>query len=390
VALAQGPRYSKPAFTLGDFMHDNKIALGIAALMTAAAALISEWFANPQHRIWHATACLIFMLAFAQSHFGPRGRGWNLWLVLCAASAACAAWFGGFGISPALYVIVGSIAFERLPKPQFWLLMIALNSILLLRLTQTSGFGWALSGMGAYVGFQLFGLLMSSTSLKLENANLALLQSNAELNATRALLAEGVRSGERLRLSRELHDVCGHKLTALKLTLRQAVQRGALQGEDLQLTHSLTDQLLDDVRGVVSTLRHSDGVDLRAAMRALQQCWRTPAIELKLPDDLRTPDFESAQQLLRITQEAITNAARHGDAKTVAIEIREDEETYHLHIQDDGKGKPPFSAGNGLSGMRERVAALGGDLQITANLPQGVRLSARWPRKPSVLLEPIS
>lgn len=369
-------------------MQQNQVALGIAALMTAGAALLSEWFSNPQSRVWHASACLIFMAAFVWSHFGPKGRGWSVALVLCASSAACATWFGGFGISPALYVIVGSLAFERLPRAQFWLLMTAINGLLLWRLSHFSGFGWALSGMAAYVGFQLFGLLMTSTSVKLEATNQALLQSNAELNAARALLAEGARNGERLRLSRELHDVCGHKLTALKLTLRQAVQRGALQGEDLQLTQNLTDQLLDDVRGVVSTLRHSDGVELRAAMRALQQCWRTPAITLNLPDDLRTPDFDSAQHLLRITQEAITNAARHGDAKHVTIDILEDQDTYCLRIRDDGKGKVPFNAGNGLSGMRERVAALGGHLQLEANAPRGVAVSVRWPRASTALLEP--
>jgi signal transduction histidine kinase len=369
-------------------MSENRFALCFAALITATAALLSEWFAAPQSRLPHAAACLVFMGAFLWIQFKPTGRGWNVALVLSAASATCAVWFGGFGISPALYVIVGSQAYERLPRSQFWLLMIAINALLLVRLTQDSGLAWATSGLAAYGGFQIFGLLMTSTSVKLEAANHALMQSNAELHATRALLAEGARSGERLRLSRELHDVCGHKLTALKLTLRQAVHNGALLGEDLQLTQSLTDQLLEDVRGVVSTLRHSDGVDLRAAMRALQQVWRTPNIALSLPENLRTADFDSAQQLLRITQEAITNAARHGDAKNISIEIIEDSDAFVLNVRDDGKGKPPFNIGNGISGMRERLQSLDGTLELLPNTPTGVHLTVRWPQVRTANLEP--
>ena len=94
-------------------------------------------------------------------------------------------------------------------------------------------------------------------------------QTNADLLATRSLLAESARDPERLRLARELHDVAGHKLTALKLNLTALAAQRQLAAAALdQGGAQLADELLGDIRGVVAQMRQHDGLDLRARARA--------------------------------------------------------------------------------------------------------------------------
>src|SRR5690606_14700338 len=92
---------------------------------------------------------------------------------------------------------------------------------------------------------------------------------NAELRATRALLAESSRLGERMRISRELHDLVGHHLTALSLNLEVASHLVSGQAhEHVRQAQSVARLLLSDVREVVSQLREHDSIDLTAALEA--------------------------------------------------------------------------------------------------------------------------
>src|SRR5690606_12300134 len=110
-----------------------------------------------------------------------------------------------------------------------------------------------------HASFQAFAGLTAWFAIGAERARDALATANADLLATRALLAETARDGERLRLSRELHDVAGHKLTALKLNLA-ALARDPRLAADPQaaLCARLADELLADIRGVVAQMRQGD------------------------------------------------------------------------------------------------------------------------------------
>lgn len=99
----------------------------------------------------------------------------------------------------------------------------------------------------------------------------------------------------------------------------------------------------------------------------------------------RAPNLEHAVALLRVAQEGLTNAVRHSDAAKVEIELAQEDKTLTangstliLSVSDDGNGARQLIRGNGLNGMAERLAALGGSLQITQLAP-GLRLSARLP-----------
>ena len=355
-----------------------------AALLTCAAVLISEWQGqSASHRLIFSGCVITFALSFLYGQRAPANQtGWSVVLVLQAISAMGAVAMGGFGMTPALYVILSSQLYERLvagARAQFWLMLLLMNVVLFWRLSQGSNFAWAISGLAAYIGFQMFGLIMASNARALQTSNDLLRNSHAELSAARALLSESARAEERLHLSRELHDVCGHKLTALKLTLRASAATGSLQGETLALTQQLTDELLSDIRSVVSTLRAHEGIDLSRALAGLAALFQTPKVVLALDPSLRVPALGPAQALLRTAQEALSNAARHGLAKHVRISLTQTESATVLRIDDDGRGRLPIAPGNGLLGMRERIEEQGGELMIAENSPTGISVLATLP-----------
>jgi signal transduction histidine kinase len=347
-------------------MHGNSKILRFAAIMTWVAAFVSEWFdlMKGNDRYVFAAFAIAFIAAFIWLEQRPERKGFSPALMVQIVGATGAVYFGGFGVTPALYVILGVALVERLPRHQFWIVMILINSVLFYKLVRYSDWAWALTGFAAYGGFQIFGMVMAGNASALAKANQDLMASNAELVAARSLLAESERASERMNLSRELHDVCGHKLTALKLTMRQAGVDGTLSGESLALSQQLADEILSDIRSVVSTLRQYEGIDLRASLMALCQSWQKPLVSLHMSENLKVNNLSIAHTLLRVAQEATTNAAKHGLAKMVRIELVESSEALEMRINDDGKTPNKITFGNGLNGMKERLAAHSGTLSI--------------------------
>src|SRR5690606_597714 len=145
---------------------------------------------------------------------------------------------------------------------------------------------------------------------------------NADLLATRALLADSARDAERLRVARELHDVAGHKLTALTLNLRALAAEPGLAGhQGLDVARQLAGELMGDLRQVVQQLREDRGLDLATALHALAAPLPRPALRLDIADDVRIGDPQVAEALLRMVQEALTNSARHGQARHLDVAI---------------------------------------------------------------------
>ena len=229
--------------------------------------------------------------------------------------------------------------------------------------------------------FQLFAIMTAWYAVTAQRSRDALVELNAELLATRALLDERVRDSERLRLSRELHDVAGHKLTALKLNLGALQRRPAFAEEpQLALCTQLADELLGDIRGVVQQLRLHDGVDLREMIERLAAPFPRPRLQLQMDAGLRVASLEQAEAVLRTVQEALTNAARHGKAENLWLSVQRDADQLRLELRDDGRvGHGELHFGNGLTGMRERLQAAGGGVQARRDPAGGVQLSAWLP-----------
>lgn len=212
----------------------------------------------------------------------------------------------------------------------------------------------------------------------------------AEQMAGEALLAEQMRYSERMQIARELHDLMGHHLTALNLQLQLggallAREDRSAAAQALARAEGVAAQLLADVREAVSQQRSSQRIDLSAALQALAEGIASTRIELRLDDAARDLGPRAAHALLRCVQEGVTNSVRHASARRVRVELRGDGDEVAVSIDDDGRGSPNWRAGraegfgNGLSGMSERMAELGGQMRVSRTSP-GFRIELRCPR----------
>ena len=329
-----------------------------------------------------ALIAMIVLFVISASRRSPDGAHSSLWNILAQGLLVVAAeWLLLGGQTVVLLIIVaGQIVLLLSPRMSV-LFMLALNAgIAALWVSRGNPVGNVLLSMLPVLGFQAFAALTGHYASTRESAREHLAQVNAELLATRRLLEESARAGERLKLSRELHDVAGHTLTALKLNLARLARDPALaEREELQVSAALADELLGQIRQVVSTLRAHDGLDLCAALEALAHQVPGVRIAIDVEPTLRVDDIEQAQTLLRCAQEAITNALRHGRAGAIHLSLRHGDGALLLTVDNDGASPARIDFGNGLTGMRERLDAVGGTLELTPTPPRGLRLVARMP-----------
>jgi signal transduction histidine kinase len=285
------------------------------------------------------------------------------------------------GQEGSLLVIVAAQLGWLLPLP------IALGWILAQATAMCVILGWTMPRhltvalMTIYLGFQVLAFLSCFLTAREATARLDLVQTNRELRATRELLANTSHLAERERLSRELHDTLGHHLTALSLNLEAARH---LAGDDrareqIERAQSVASLLLRDVRGVVSALRGEDPIGLADALRILVDAVPEPRIHLQVADDLPITDPLRAQTVLRCVQEIITNAVRHAHAANLWIELSGSDSGLTIMARDDGRGAKAIRPGHGLVGMRERLEAVGGRLDITSEVTCGFTVSAWIP-----------
>jgi signal transduction histidine kinase len=301
-----------------------------------------------------------------------------LWLQLLTALALIAV--ARFTSTPVLLVVVLAQMATRYRPPLLATVFVATNVVLYLLTRNVWGMQQPLVMVSIYASFQLFAMMTAWYAATAQRSRDELAAVNADLLATRSLLAESARDSERLRLSRELHDVAGHKLTALKLNLAvlsRDPQIGA--SESVALCAKLADELLADIRGVVQQMRMHDGMDLRSALETLAAPFPKPRVHFQLAETARVADVAQAEAVLRTVQEALTNAARHSNAENIWIALRREGDRIALDIRDDGRGIGALRFGHGLSGMRERLEALNGQLRVERSPAGGVQLQAWLP-----------
>jgi signal transduction histidine kinase len=233
---------------------------------------------------------------------------------------------------------------------------------------------------GAMAAFQVFVAVASMLAISQGRARTSLARANAELTATRELMAENSRTSERLRISRDLHDTLGHHLTALSLQLDVASRLSeGKAAEHVQQAHAITRLLLSDVRSVVSSLRDSSKLNLAEAIRALVIQPIDAQVHLDIPDTLIVDDTARAEALLRAVQEVLTNTARHARARHLWIRLARADNGIVLHTRDDGRGADIVTLGNGLRGMRERFELHGGRVDFQAGERGGFEVQAFLP-----------
>lgn len=191
------------------------------------------------------------------------------------------------------------------------------------------------------------------------------------------------------RFSHELHDELGQSLTAVKANLA-ALGRGVPDPARLDDCLHLVDEAIGNVRQLSQLLRPTilDDFGLEAGLRWLAEGFthRTGIeVEFQGKTQGRLPD-ETETHLFRIAQEALTNVARHSEAKRVWMSLTQNQGAVTLSIRDDGRGLPAASIngsetanGMGMIGMRARARSTGGDVTVRSKPGDGVEIEVRVP-----------
>jgi signal transduction histidine kinase len=200
-----------------------------------------------------------------------------------------------------------------------------------------------------------------------------------QLNEAREALSRQAVADERRRIARELHDLAGHTLAAMLLHVTGA--RHVLGRDPGEARRALVDAetvgraSLDQIRATVAALRTDErGTDRALAGSAdlgdLVEAYRRAglAVELHLDGPVDRLDGPLGTALHRITQEALTNVARHAPGNEVVVAVAAGPAEVRLTVTDQGRAPTPATTTDGgphfgLVGMRERARALGGDLE---------------------------
>jgi signal transduction histidine kinase/uncharacterized protein YhfF len=214
---------------------------------------------------------------------------------------------------------------------------------------------------------------------------IALREREAEVAASRARMVQAA-DEERLRIGRDLHDGAQQRLLALSHLAGLALRRVR---DDPEGTAALIERVREEATFAHTELRelarglHPAGLTecgLGGALDALAGRSPLPLHVLELPER-RLPD-PVAVTVYAMVAEALANAMRHGRADDVSVSVVQRQREIIVEVWDDGCGGARPELGTGLLGLGDRVAALGGTLQIVSPVGAGTRLVATIPAAP--------
>ncbi|RLV57595.1 two-component sensor histidine kinase [Aeromicrobium phragmitis] len=284
----------------------------------------------------------------------------------------------GAGLLPVLLVVVAALGPEIIRLPAN-LVVIALNTLVVA--LHTVGRGWVepLIMGGFYALIQVASVLSVQAILREQRLRRELAEAHVDLQTATVLLESAARAAERLRISRELHDLVGHQLTVLSLELEAARHRdGADARPHVERAGEMARSLLSDVRVTVGQLREQPATDLRHALARIAKDVPGLDVDLLVDEDV-TVDEEQAAALVRAVQEVVTNTLRHAEAQELWVRVERDGSVVRLSAEDDGRGAAEVTPGNGLRGFAERFEALGGGVEYDGT--RGFRVHAWVPAR---------
>jgi len=359
--------------------------LRVAALLTwvaAGAAQLPAALAQPDRLALAVPFYLglgLGVFLYTRGEWPPRDSrpAWTLILLQYLCVLALGRLLGGETNYVFLVLVAGQLPW-RLSLRYAVPLPVLASLLLYLLLDSGPGAPASWRELLGYLSFQAFALAVSHLAVSERRSREALAAANAELEATRALLAGTARQSERLRIARDLHDRVGHHLTALNLHLELASHLAPAQAkEPIAQAQAIGRALLHDVRAVVRDLREEAGIDLEDALRRLLRGAPRLETELRVARGVQVRDPMTADALLRVVQEALTNTLRHAQARRFEVALESADGVLHLRLRDDGRGLRGAPPGAGLRGMRERVEALGGELRLRDR--PGLEIEVRLP-----------
>ncbi|MFL5881434.1 MAG: sensor histidine kinase [Actinomycetota bacterium] len=235
----------------------------------------------------------------------------------------------------------------------------------------------------------------SSLLLVLAVAELAMAGRQRRLAADRTRAEEDRRRAgeERMRIARELHDVLAHNISLINVQAGVALhlmdeQPGQSRSALVAIKQASNDAL-GELRSVLDVLRQGDEAPPRspasglAHLDSLVSGAGATGLEVRTRVEGTPRPLSAGTDLAayRIIQEALTNVTRHAGPATASVLVRYTKDGLTVQVDDDGRGpsSPNGTGGNGILGMRERVAALGGDLDAGPRPGGGFRVLAHLP-----------
>ena len=204
---------------------------------------------------------------------------------------------------------------------------------------------------------------------------------------------QSVREEERIHIAREIHDELGQALTGLKFEINTFAKHfesdDAPARQDKQQTLNVAiDRIINSVRRIASGLRPEvlDEIGLAAAFDwQAREFQRRTGIRchVNIPVQFADPDKDRSTALFRIFQELLTNVARHANATRVNVALSEGEAALALCVEDNGRGIKETEAQSprslGFLGLRERVLAFGGTIDVKGDEGKGTRVCVSIP-----------
>ncbi|WP_266038555.1 sensor histidine kinase [Lentzea sp. NEAU-D7] len=338
--------------------------ISTAALVVLVAGLL----------VYVALSCRLVHLGI-EHHLGrgpfPRTLLTTYLIATCAALAAGALAYPdplpgkpdspGDGIS-VIFLVLAITTLSAVLRPRY------------LVLAALAGGAWML--LTAPPGHALFVSLMLQFLVVAFRSTLWMLAIVWELDRSREVRANLAVAEERLRFARDLHDVVGRNLSAVALKADLAAQlarrgRSSSAVDEMLEVRQIAQDSLDELREVVSGYRTADlSVELAGARSLLASA----GIDCRVIGDV-TFDGEPAGALGWAVREGVTNVLRHSEAKRCTITLR----GKVLTMTNDGVSQNAFRFGSGLTGLHERVAALGGSVTAAPEAPNRFVLTVELP-----------
>ncbi|SFP75998.1 two-component system, NarL family, sensor histidine kinase DesK [Geodermatophilus dictyosporus] len=339
----------------------------VADLVTTDRPLAVRVVAGAGLVVFTAVYLDVFRRAFDGCWSGPLlGR----LAVVAVLGAGLAAWLGPSWAGLLIYVSAASAA--ALPTRWTWPAVFAATAVCAGVLLLDGG-----------TGLLVLPVLCLLTAFALRGTR-HLVSVNAELAEAREELARNAVAEERLRFARDLHDLLGHSLSliALKSELagRLAEVDPARARAEMADVEAAARRALAEVRDAVSGYRQ---VSCAQALAEARSALSGAGIAVRLP--ARVPPLPGPVDaaLGWVVREATTNVLRHSGARAVTVTLTDDGTEAVLTVTDDGRGPTDDTApGSGLTGLAERVGALGGVLTGGAGRAGGYELRAVLPLAP--------
>lgn len=274
-----------------------------------------------------------------------------------------------------LFIFTCAYIAGRLPTVRA-LLAVAALTLLIIAYGRLGGVSWSALGQAC-----IFVVAVGIVTVSLVRA----ITASRELRLAREEITRLAVQTERTRIARDLHDLLGHNLSLIALKselagqlLKVAPERAATEIGDVEKTARAT---LQEVREAVASYRQPT---LASELHAAEEILAAAGITYRREDDERMMNMlppAIGAALSWAVREGVTNVIKHSRARRCVIRITRDKRTASIEITDDGTaaGSVVSSGGNGLRGLSERVAGLGGQIEAGPHISGGFRLAVSIP-----------